>query len=331
MLRAQGVPAEHIHLNGHPAYQLYDEPYRHYFAPRLELARRHGLDPARRWVFFPENYNWAFYTDWRLDDMQQAGGLKRADLEAMVQFTRRAFQREMGWCHAVASQAPVELIVRPRPLTPLADFQAALRAVLPEVPAHLHVLKDQSVREWILASDVVVSSYSTSLIEAGIAGKPAFMLEPEPLHALLQVEWQQYVPRLTGQAAFLQACREADARRHDNHIGTWARAHMLAHGDAIAGLADILAALRRQPAARWSYSSLTTTKRRRWVPDGVWFHYRRLRGRAARRGLPDQLSPFYERDHFAPAEITRRVEGWRRVLGARAPEAPEAMPRPVAA
>jgi hypothetical protein len=157
------------------------------------------------------------------------------------------------------------------------------------------------------------------------------MLEPEPLHPLLQVEWQQYVPRLTSQAAFLQACREADARRHPNHIGTWARAHMLAHGDAIAGLADILAALRRQPAARWAYSSLTTTKRRRWVPDGVWFHYRRLRGRAARRSLPEQLSPFYERDHFAPAEITRRVEGWRRVLGARAPQAPESMPRPVAA
>ena len=51
----------------------------------------------------------------------------------------------------------------PRPVTPLADFRSAVQRVLTDIPEHLHIIKDESVREWIINSDVVVTSYSTSL------------------------------------------------------------------------------------------------------------------------------------------------------------------------
>src|SRR5574337_320619 len=62
-LRAAGVPPGNIFVNGHPAYALYGEPYRRFYISREALARRYDFDPARRWVFFPENYNWAFYSE----------------------------------------------------------------------------------------------------------------------------------------------------------------------------------------------------------------------------------------------------------------------------
>jgi hypothetical protein len=63
LLRVQGISEDRILCNGQPAYKLYDEPYRRYFPAREQLARRYALDTEKRWVFFPENYNWAFYSD----------------------------------------------------------------------------------------------------------------------------------------------------------------------------------------------------------------------------------------------------------------------------
>jgi hypothetical protein len=68
-----------------------------------------------------------------------------------------------------------EPILRPRLITPLEDFVAAVRRVVPDIPSRMHISEPGTVREWIMASDVTVSSHSTSLIEAAVARKPAFM------------------------------------------------------------------------------------------------------------------------------------------------------------
>jgi hypothetical protein len=50
-----GVPETGIRVNGQPAYGLFSEPYRRRFKARAELAAQSGVDPSKRWVFFPEN------------------------------------------------------------------------------------------------------------------------------------------------------------------------------------------------------------------------------------------------------------------------------------
>ena len=318
LLQQQGVPRRNIFLNGHPAYKLFDPPYRAYFATRNELASRYGLDTHKRWIFFPENYNWAFYQNWRLDEFQQAGGLERAHLDAMVRFTRESFTQVMRWCHALALSNDVELIIRPRPLTPLDDFRAAMLQVVPDLPPAIHITKAESVREWILASEVVVSSYSTSLIEAGVAGKPAFMAEPCPLPEVLMVDWQQSVPRLRTLAEFEAACRSATTSTHHNQVGLWARTTMLSRGDPIANLARFLADVHLGRVARPprpGYGSLTFKKERAWVPDWIWFQQQRRAGYEQRRAQPQDISPFYEMDRFQPHEIEARVQRWGQFLG----------------
>ena len=65
-----------------------------------------------------------------------------------------------------------------------------------KVPARFSVIQRDTVRDWILASDVVVSSYSTSLIEAGVAERPFAMVEPESLPDSLRAEWHAMAPRV---------------------------------------------------------------------------------------------------------------------------------------
>ena len=64
------------------------------------------------------------------------------------------------------------------------------------IPSNFIFNKSYSVRNWILSSDFVVSTYSTTLLEAAISGKPTFMFEPIPVPKVLNVEWHEYVNKI---------------------------------------------------------------------------------------------------------------------------------------
>ncbi|MBM3819844.1 MAG: hypothetical protein FJW14_12635 [Acidimicrobiia bacterium] len=245
-----GVPEHRVRVNGNPAYALFEQPYRHRFKTRTELAASAGLDPAKRWVFFPENYRWAFYQDVELEGMITRG-MSREDAYGMRAFCCDSLVQTMLWLIAAARDGSVEVILRPRPTSDVESFEAILRELSPtgRVPRRLHVIKSDSVREWLMASDVACSSYSTTMIEAAIAGKPAYFLEPIPIPTPLQASWHARVPRIHTRQQFLMT---AVTRKPDPsasaELERWARSEMLGHGDPIAGLARIIGDL--CPAAR---------------------------------------------------------------------------------
>jgi hypothetical protein len=61
-----GAAPDNLYLTGNPVMKFYEHPYRNYFQSRERLAKKHGLDPKRKWVLFPENYIFAFFptTTW---------------------------------------------------------------------------------------------------------------------------------------------------------------------------------------------------------------------------------------------------------------------------
>ncbi len=326
LLQECGVPPEHIFLNGQPAYMLYQSPYSAYFPTRLELAHKYGLDPARRWIFIPENYAWAFYAPWKLDAFER-DGLQRDHIDTMVRFCRDSLTTMLQWCAQLAARYPVEVIIRPRPAVPLEEFQAFAAAVIPQAPAGLHFTKSESVREWILASQVVLSSYSTSLIEAAVAGKETYIFEPYPIPSVLQTEWQTHLSHLTTSAAFERACTHSQPPSGGD-LSAWTRGRLLAHGDPIARLAQLLADVRRgvfqappplQPASLFA-PSLTSQN----AP--LEFERARRSGHAARRTPNPDISPLYENDLVSRDDVDLRVRRWAQVLGGSAPKATHAWP-----
>ena len=236
-----GVPSEHIFLNGHPAYQLYKEPYNKYFKSRNQLARENGINSAKKWVFIPENYKWAFFSDAKLQRSAERGG----DLEEHIEmrtFCRESLGQVLRWCNAVAKKEQLEIIFRPRPATNSQQMESFFKEIVGTQSAHLHITKSETVRDWIMASDVVVSSYSTSLIEAAIAGKSIFMLEPIPIPASLYCDWYDFVSRLHTSTEFEEACL-APVDNNYLRLQMWAEDAMLSNGDPISGLADFIANL----------------------------------------------------------------------------------------
>ena len=315
LLRARGVPEPHIFISGQPAYALYQEPYRRYFKTRSQVAQENGLDPARRWVFLPENYNWAFYDDAMLAELTRSGQ-PAEQVAAMRAVVTASFETAMRWCAALARRSDVELIIRPRPTTSPQLFRARLEEVVGPLPPRISITVRDTVREWILASDVVVSSYSTALIEAAIAGRPSFILEPVPLPASLHSEWHALLPHLRSEQELFAAALTPPGDG-DSPLGQWARSTLLSKGDPIVRIADQLARIRAgsapvpepapwrsiTPETRFGIPSRLLYEARRRFPTPLWPPFRRV-------------DPMLVGDVAAAREVPERVQRWGPILDA---------------
>jgi hypothetical protein len=318
-LRANGVDPDNVKLVGHALYGLYRAPYSDYFSPRAALAGAHGLDPARRWVFVPENYRWAFFTDSKLRKLTRHG-LAAPELEEMRAYCRRALAALMRWCDALARTGDAEVVLRPRPATNIAEISAFARDVFGAAEPAFRLIKEESAREWVLAADLVASSYSTVLIEGALAGKAILRVEPEPTPAGLRYAWCDLVPSATTEAEFLAASRRRDGARSGAALRAWAESAFFPTADPVDALAQAVAhevrAAYRRPGA--------PAAGRNPLPMPRWLSVLAPRLSAKNRnGLFRKYVPGYfftagthEKDLFDAAEVERRFRRWRTRLAA---------------
>jgi surface carbohydrate biosynthesis protein len=305
-LISSGIPAGHIFTNGQPAYTLYEAPYKQYFMSREELASKYKLDPSKRWIFFPENYNWAFYTQARLD-LFIRNGQAREDVYAMKEYCDISFSKVLHWFQKMLSDhKDVELIVRPRPSMPMAEFQHALDQVLGVSVDRLHVIQEESVREWILASDIVISSHSTSLIEASIAGKAAYMLEPIPMPEALKVEWQDLLHHITTFEDLNDRCGKHEIIK-DSRLEDWARGTLMANGDSILNLTKLLADLCASERKSANISQVPLRKSFQYLL--VWSVFSRLH-RWYLYWRTGGIEAVFVKDMISASHIRERIKKW---------------------
>ncbi len=242
-LREQGVPEAHALLTGNPAFALYQVPYRRAFPDRTHLAARHALDADRPWLFFPENYRWAFAKQKTLKQLEERQtGITADQLETLREYCQASLKTVVTWLNDVARESGWEVILRPRPSTDTDALQSLVAEVVGVPAPRLHVIKDCSVREWTLASDRVMSSFSTTLIEAALAGKPVNTITPAPVPELLRYDWCALVSDI-GSAADLHDALHADSSGNPSRLQAWAREQFQPRGDAIAALAEALGRL----------------------------------------------------------------------------------------
>jgi|WetSurMetagenome_2_1015567.scaffolds.fasta_scaffold71893_2 hypothetical protein len=318
-LETNGVLPRNIRLVGNGLYRLYGPPYRDYFSGRQELAAAFGLDAAKRWVFVPENYRWAFFTDFKLARLGRRG-VEQAELLQMRDYCRRSLRALVEWCDALGAAGEVEVILRPRPATNVAEIGAFIEEALGGRAPAFRVIKDRTAREWTLASDLVVSSYSTVLIEAALAGKAILRAAPEPTPEGLRYDWCDLAPEAKDQAAFLAACR-APEPAGGAPLRQWAEETFFPAGDPIERLVEALAA--EVKAAYAEGGAPTSAPHGQTMP--AWLApLAAVASPALRHDLFKRHVVGYEfnratheKDLFTARDVAQRVRRWR-TLAARA-------------
>ena len=313
-----GARPENLKWVGHSLYALYDEPYRRYFDSRDQLAQNHGLDPAKRWVFVPENYRWAFLSEKRLRKTA-ARGVDEQMLLDMRRYCIEALAGLIRWCDALGQAGDVEVILRPRPSTAMDSMEAAIRAALEERPPGFRLNRQATAREWTMASDVVVSSYSTVLIEGALAGKRLVRASPERLPEGLRYDWLDLVPEATSQEDFLRQCRAEGPDESHAALARFARATFFPAADPVSALVDLLAA--EIAAARPGPQAKPEVPPAMALPPEVLEEARRAGPAERFRLFQQRLEAFNfilgspEKDVFGADEVGRRTARWRERLG----------------
>lgn len=311
-LEDYGVLSKNIFITGNPSYQLYLKPYSNYFKNRQKLAIEYGLDPKKKWIFIPENYRWAFITDtvimWRVKQ-----GAKKEELLKMRQYCQDCLKVLFSWIEKTAGQrSGIEIVFRPKPATSITEIDAFLRQKGFEklkFTEGFHIIKDESVREWILASDVVISSFSTTLIEAAIAKKPIFMIEPLKITEAFSADWYEHVERIKKLKEFKTACFEAE--NNYRRLRTWATESML-KSDPLQLVAKLCNDLLKRKPKKIEVTGGESIKN---MAKGGFSIFRLRAMLKSFRSLFIKGPNSHENDGFTQEEISARVKKWSEILG----------------
>ena len=236
------VDRSNIDVVGSLPFQLYREPYRRMFeSHRNALAMQHGLNPNLPWVLFPENFGAAFFS------ISQArkrilGGYRPRHLLAYIKYAKKSFAEIARWCSSAgATSSDFELIVRPRPAMSYDIFTRQFReAANIDQSTRLRFIKEGPIQEWILASQLVISSYSTTLLEAAAAGTPAFLLAPYAIPESASSEWHRNAPFIRSNDQFQALLSDPNAATLAPSLSEWAEANLLGRGDAIQNVARLI-------------------------------------------------------------------------------------------
>jgi CDP-glycerol glycerophosphotransferase (TagB/SpsB family) len=218
------------------------------------------------------------------------------------------------------------MIVRPRPATPRGVFVDTCREALGKAP-DMHIIKEGTVREWILASDIVMSSYSTTLIEAAVANKPIYMIEPIHFPDYVQADWYELVPQIETLQKFLEVIGDPAMPNTCGALQTWAHQSAMNSVDPISDLANWLAAICQGetfiparpepsliPAQSYAHRRLPRTVND-WLrlPAKVFdYTWRKItHPEIGTDGVPIG----HQLDKIEDADTNRRVERWASILG----------------
>ena len=315
------VPDSNVVVNGNPSYALYQEPYKGYYGKaRTTLGHKYGLDPSKRWALVPENYGWAFFENHMLRDRIKRG-FDPDHAYRYRDFSVDSLRTATEWWFKGAELDDVELIVRPRPAIPKDMFIDKIKRLVGSPPEQLRIIKEGSVREWILASNLVFSSYSTTLLESATARKPLFMLLPYSIPDFIHVEWNDLATKIRTEDEFLNTLKQPNLEPNWMTLEAWVREKMLSHGDPISNLVDILASVLREEILVPAPGELIEKVRQSSFSKafGVFrkFGWNALEQAQFSLGIKTQSQRWkpHKTDAVTVEEVANRVSRWEEVLG----------------
>jgi surface carbohydrate biosynthesis protein len=292
-LANNGVARKNIIIAGNPVMKLYDSPYKSYFKTREQLANIHHLDVTKKWVLFPESYQFAFFSEGIINFLIRDQNANPAFLYEVKGYSERSLEQLLAWTGDLKDD--IIFILRPRPSTTQDQMMNFMQRTVRNPNPNLKIIRAETVRDWILAADQVISSHSTTLVEAALAGKPIYRFSPEDYPEALTLPWHDLVPLLRDRKKFFSAINsDRDVSDTGKPLAGWARTQFLFAGDPLDAIAEWIARL-------WStVQHAQPTSAAQQPPPGQY------------EGDTDYLGAAH--DIFDDEEVARRQSRWKGLL-----------------
>jgi surface carbohydrate biosynthesis protein len=191
-LLKNNVLEENICITGNPANDILISLMSKNKEWRSKLSLQYSLDINKKWLFMPMNYGWAFSKDELINGKILAGYPSDIAWEHRS-YAKKCLTSFIDFIINLANNSKYEIIIRPHPSISEEQYLELFHQKTNDIPQNIIINKDYSIREWIISSDVIGSSWSTSVWDAYNIGKKVFLYTPYARPDWLDVWWNNTI------------------------------------------------------------------------------------------------------------------------------------------
>ena len=176
LLESYGVNKKNIYITGCISTSLLYKLSIKNNDIKEKLSKEKKLVLNKEWIFLPMNYAWAFMKD---DVLRHKinNGYSKDIAEEFIEYTKKCLEKFVYFVDEL-SKLNYEIIVRPHPSITIEQYEEKFKSILGNIPKNVLFDKSYSIREWIIASDIIGSSWSTAVYDAFKISKKCFYFTP---------------------------------------------------------------------------------------------------------------------------------------------------------
>lgn len=183
-----GVKKKNIKVVGNIANNLLYNMKSQKQVLKNRLSKEFNLNNNKEWIFLPLNFGWAFMSEEAIN-LRIKNGYDEKIAKEYKEFSQKCLKEFIYFIDKVAKNYDYEIILRPHPSITEANYIKQFKDILGYVPNNLIINKAYSIREWIIASDIIGSNWSTSVWDAYKIGKKSFYFTPYKRPEWLNTYW----------------------------------------------------------------------------------------------------------------------------------------------
>ncbi|HAP8890063.1 TPA: hypothetical protein IV312_002295 [Enterococcus faecium] len=198
MLLKEEVLSKQICVTGSPRLDLFSEKYKSLSVTKKQLAEQYGLDEKQKWIMFLGNFSFAYFPQEKVQQQFERGNKAAYELAEESKYMLVELTK---WIDKVCDRRrDIEIIYRPHPSEKVFQKHEELLRKY----SNFHVIKDKTVRDWIVNIDVAYTWNSTSSVEVASANKPVYALRPRPVSESLTIEMLREIPAVESISQLLE-------------------------------------------------------------------------------------------------------------------------------
>lgn len=167
-LTNSGASPENIYVTGRPYSQIIKNLNTKNDQIRLDLANEFNLNLNKKWVFIALTDGLAFLDDNKLNKIVE-GGAEKEGMYFQVRHDRDSVTKLceiLSNLNKIDNHENFEFILRPHPSVASDKYLNIFSVNNLKIPQSLKIIKENSALNWLVASDVLITNYSTLIIDA---------------------------------------------------------------------------------------------------------------------------------------------------------------------
>lgn len=202
------VKSNQIQVIGNPLHELLLEDLKNAPLYEKKLRFEFSLNEGSDIYFFPMNYGWAFFNDDKIKAKIRMG--YQPDIAYDYRdYSQRCLESFINFIVKLcAKHRNSTFVIRPHPSISVEQYIDKFKASGLTIPSNLLLTKKYTIKEWIAISEVIGSSWSTSVWDAKKIGKTGFLYTPFERPEWLETFWNPHVPNINDCSGFEKVLKQ---------------------------------------------------------------------------------------------------------------------------